>query len=68
MIKKGIISNINRTSAAVLLPDENYAVTPMLAFAKSIDTDNVRVGNKCIVAFCDTENINLVDGVIIAIY
>ena len=68
MIKKGIISNTDGGRAEASLPDENNTVTAMLPLAKSINADEVRIGDKCAVAFFDADYVNFADGVIIAIY
>lgn len=68
MIKKGIISSISESGneATVILPNEDNVVTPMLPLARHIG--EVEVGNICVVAFYETDVVNLADGVIIAIY
>ena len=68
MLKKGIISNISGNYAEVGLPDENYTVTAMLPFAKSIDATQVNVGDLCAVAFFEADHVSFADGVIIAIF
>lgn len=68
MIKKGIISNKEGGLAEASLPDENYTVTAMLPLAKSINADEVNIGDKCAIAFFDADNVNFADGVIIAIF
>ena len=67
MIKKGIISNKIGRFAEASLPDENYTVTAMLPLAKSINEDDVHIGDKCAIAFFDSDYVNFADGVIIAI-
>jgi len=67
MIKKGVISNKSGAKAEVFFPDENNAVTAMLPFAKSIIPDTVSIGDTCIVAFFDADNVSFADGAIIAI-
>ena len=68
MIKKGIISSISESGneATVIIPNEDNTVTPMLPLARHIGA--VEVGNICVVAFYETDVVNLADGVIIAIY
>ena len=68
MIKRGIISKKSGANAEVIIPDENNTVTALLPFARSINEEYVYIGNNCVVAFFDAENINFADGVIIAIY
>ena len=68
MIKKGIISSISDNKAEAIIPEENNAVTALLPLAKSINPLEVSVGEKCVVAFVDNDNISLANGVIIAIY
>lgn len=67
MIKKGIISNKDGRCAEVSLPDENYTVTAMLPLAKSINEEDVKIGDTCVIAFFDSDYVNFADGVIIAI-
>lgn len=68
MNKKGIISNISGNSAEVSFPDEDYTVTAMLPFAKSIDAAQVSVGDRCAVALFDADTVSFANGVIIAIF
>ena len=69
MIKKGVISNIvNGNYAEAVIPEENNVVTPALPITTSIPVETVKVGARCVVAFFDTDTVNLADGVIIAIY
>lgn len=65
MVKKGIISNVQGTTASVFLPDEDNAVTPLLPISKNV---TVSVGDRCVVAFFASDVVNLADGVIIATY
>lgn len=67
MIKKGIISNKDGRCAEVILPDENYTVTAMLPLAKSINENEVQIGDQCAIALFDSDYVNFADGVIIAI-
>lgn len=67
MIKKGIISNKSGRFAEASLPDENYTVTAMLPLAKSINEEDVQIGDTCAIAFYDSDYVNFADGVIIAI-
>lgn len=68
MIKKGVISNISGNNAEVILPDENFTVTAMLPFAKSINSEDVNIGDKCAIAFFEADHVSFADGVIIAIF
>ena len=68
MIKRGVVSNKSKNGIEVFIPEENHAVTPVIPLAKSINVDNVNIGDNCVVAFFDAENINFADGVVIAIY
>lgn len=68
MLKKGIISNINGNRANVILPDEDNTVTAMLPFAKSVNVEEVNVGDLCAVGFFCTDYVSFADGVIIAIF
>ncbi len=68
MIKKGVISNKNGRFAEASLPDENYTVTAMLPLAKSINAEDVQIGDKCAIAFFDSDYVNFADGVIIAVF
>ena len=67
MIKRGVISNKTENGVEVFIPEENYAVTPVIPLADSINIDGVKVGDNCIVAFFDAENINFADGIVVAI-
>ena len=69
MIKKGVISNIDKdnASAGVIIHDENEVVTAMLPLARSIDPNSIAVGQLCVVALFDSDYISLADGAIIAI-
>ena len=67
MIKKGVISNKSGRFAEASLPDENYTVTAMLPLAKSINEEDVQIGDCCAIAFFDSDYVSLADGVIIAI-
>ena len=67
MLKKGVISNKNGSFAEVSMPDEDFAVTAMLPFAKSIDADAVNIGDICVVAFFQSDYVSFADGCIIAI-
>lgn len=67
MIKKGVISNITGSKAEAFIPEENNAVTALLPFAKSINPLDVNIGDKCVIALIDNDNISLANGVIIAI-
>ena len=68
MIKKGDISNISGNCAEAVIPEEDNTVTAMLPLAKSISVESLLIGDKCVVAFSDSDSINFADGVIIAIY
>lgn len=68
MLKKGIISNINGSFAEASIPDENFTVTAMLPMAKSINAEEVRIGDKCVIAFFEADYVNFADGVILAIF
>lgn len=73
MIKKGIISNVVGNYAEVVLPEENNVVTPQLPIANlssygELFLAQFSVGARCVVAFFDSDTVNLADGVIIAIY
>ena len=68
MLKKGVISNKNGNFAEVSLPDEDYTVTAMLPFVKSINAEEVNIGDKCVVAFFQSDYVSFADGVIIAIF
>lgn len=67
MIKKGVISNISGNSADVSFPDEDCTTTAMLPLAKSINAEEVSVGDKCVVALFQADYVNFADGVILAI-
>lgn len=68
MIKKGYISNIAGNYAEAVIPEEDNTVTAMLPLAKSISVASLSIGDKCVVAFFDSDTINFADGIIIAIY
>lgn len=68
MIKKGVISNINGTFAEAIIPEADNVVTAKLPLVKGIDPTTIKVGDNCVIALFDTDNINLANGAIIAIY
>jgi hypothetical protein len=73
MLKKGVISNRSADGlyAEVCFPDEDYTVTAMLPIAKNIIASLVNpfvnIGDKCVVAFFQSDYVSFADGVIIAI-